>query len=121
MWILVALAGGVGSMARFMLDGAIARVNRTGFPLGTIVINVLGSLLLGLLAGASAQLAGLAAWQTVIGTGVLGGFTTFSTASVEAVNLLRSGASHAVRRAALHSVGMLLVSLGAAALGLFLV
>jgi fluoride exporter len=114
--LLIAVGGGVGAIGRFVLDGAIkARVG--GFPLGTVVINVSGSLLLGLLTGlGEAGTLPLPA-VAVLGTGMMGGYTTFSTASVETVQLFRSGR---IRTAVLNGLGMLVVSVGAAALGLWL-
>ncbi|MEN0103418.1 MAG: fluoride efflux transporter CrcB [Curtobacterium sp.] len=114
--LLVAVGGGVGAALRFLLDGLVkARVS--GFPLGTVVINVSGSLVLGLLTGLGQ--AGTLALPAVaiLGTGMMGGYTTFSTASVETVQLLRSGKT---RLAVLNGLGMLVVSVGAAALGLLL-
>ncbi|KQS07484.1 chromosome condensation protein CrcB [Curtobacterium sp. Leaf183] len=114
--LLVAVGGGAGAALRFVLDGVVkARV--TGFPLGTMVINVSGSLVLGLLTGLGE--AGTLALPVVavLGTGMMGGYTTFSTASVETVRLLQSGKT---RLAVLNGLGMLVVSVGAAALGLLL-
>jgi fluoride exporter len=114
--LLVAVGGGVGAALRFLLDGLVkARVS--GFPLGTVVINVSGSLVLGLLTGLGQ--AGTLALPAVaiLGTGMMGGYTTFSTASVETVQLFRSGR---IRTAVLNGLGMLVVSVGAAALGLWL-
>ncbi len=114
--LLVAVGGGVGAALRFLLDGLVkARVS--GFPLGTVVINVSGSLVLGLLTGlGQAGTLPLPA-VAILGTGMMGGYTTFSTASVETVQLLRSGKT---RLAVLNGLGMLVVSVGAAALGLLL-
>ncbi|WFR68773.1 CrcB family protein [Curtobacterium flaccumfaciens] len=101
---------------RFLLDGLV-KARTTGFPLGTLLINVTGSLVLGLLAGmGQAGTIGLPA-VVVLGTGMMGGYTTFSTASVETVQLLRSGKPGL---AVLNGLGMLVVSVGAAALGLWL-
>ena len=114
--LLVAIGGGAGAALRFVLDGVVkARVDR--FPLGTMVINVSGSLVLGLLTGLGE--AGTLALPVVavLGTGMMGGYTTFSTASVETVRLLQSGKT---RLAVLNGLGMLVVSVGAAALGLLL-
>ncbi|GAA2481033.1 fluoride efflux transporter FluC [Terrabacter carboxydivorans] len=88
--LLVALAGGAGALTRFLTDGAIARRNRLRMPVGTVVINVTGSFLLGLLTGlfalSSADSSG-AMVKAVVGTGFCGGYTTFSTASVESMRL----------------------------------
>jgi CrcB protein len=111
------LAGGLGAGLRYVVDTAVKSRDRTGFPWGTMVINVSGSFALGLLTGlASAHLAG-APWLTVLGVGLLGGYTTFSTASVESVRLLMN------RRWAaglINGVGMLLLATAAAYLGLAL-
>ncbi|WP_416443184.1 fluoride efflux transporter FluC [Leucobacter sp. HNU] len=95
----VALAGGIGAVARFSFDWAMQpllrrreRSGSRGFPWATLLINVSGSLVL----GALAALAGLAGgpqtlppeWFAILGTGFLGGYTTFSTASVDAARLI---------------------------------
>lgn len=112
--LLLALAGGLGAAARFVLDGLVRARTSTPFPRGTFLVNVTGSLLLGLLAGAGA--AGLvpAGALLVGGTGFCGGFTTFSTAMVETVRLAQDGD---VRRALLNAAGTLLACVTAAALG----
>jgi CrcB protein len=119
--LLVSLGGGVGAALRFWLDGLVkARVRGTapgGFPLGTFVINVSGSLVLGVLTGLGESGALGPSMVAVLGTGMMGGYTTFSTASVETVQLLRSGKT---RTAVLNGLGMLVVSVGAAALGLLI-
>ncbi len=118
--LLVAVGGGVGAALRAWLDGAVKRRTvRTrfgGFPLGTLVINVSGSLVLGFLTGLGETGALGASTVAVLGTGMMGGYTTFSTASVETVQLARSGKTGA---AVLNGLGMLVVSVGAAALGLY--
>ena len=116
--LLIALAGGLGATARFVLDGVVARRNPFRFPLGTVVINVTGSLLLGLLTGAVVAYGGADQVELVIGTGFLGGYTTFSTASVEAVRL--AAGTRALALSFAHAVGMLVLSLAAAGLGLWL-
>ena len=112
--LVVAVGGGVGAALRFVLDGVVkARVTR--FPLGTLLINVSGSLVLGFVTGLGEAGTLAAPMVAVLGTGMMGGYTTFSTASVETVQLLRSGKT---RLAVLNGLGMLVVSVGAAALGL---
>ncbi|PZE88489.1 fluoride efflux transporter CrcB [Curtobacterium sp. MCBD17_008] len=114
--LLVAAGGGVGAALRFVLDGLVkARVRR--FPLGTMLVNVTGSFVLGLVTGLGGAGTIAVPMVTVLGTGMMGGYTTFSTASVETVQLLRSGKT---RLAVLNGLGMLVVSVGAAALGLWL-
>ena len=112
--VWVAVAGGLGAAARFMLDGALtARLSRS-LPTATLVINVLGSFLLGLVTGGIDDGAAL---RAALGVGFLGGFTTFSTASVEGWRLLRAGRAAA---AALHAGGGLIAGVLAAFLGLWL-
>lgn len=118
--LLLALAGGAGAATRFVTDAVVARHNRFRVPLGTVVINVTGSLLLGLLAGLfafSPADSTAATVKAVIGTGFCGGYTTFSTASVEAVRLWSAeGPGTGIRYAAV----TLVASLAAAAVGLAL-
>ncbi|WP_308492172.1 fluoride efflux transporter FluC [Microbacterium terrisoli] len=111
--LAVALAGGVGAAGRMVLDGVVkARVN-IPYPLGTTVINVTGSFLLGVVTGLAA---GLGPWAAVLGTGLLGGYTTFSTASYETVRLAQAGRW---RAAVVNGFGMLVAALLAALLGLW--
>ena len=118
--LTVALAGGIGAVLRFVVDGVVARSHRWSLPLGTVVINVTGSFLLGLVTGLALADPGLADMRTVVGTGVLGGYTTFSTASVEAVNIALTDGRRATLVAAGHATGMLVLSLAAGALGWWL-
>lgn len=116
---LTAIAGGLGALLRFVLDTAVTRVGARRFPLGTLVINVTGSFALGLVVGwGSDALTSDAA--LVVGTGLLGGYTTFSAASVEAVNLARPGNWRAALTAAVHAGAMLVLGLVAARCGLLL-
>lgn len=120
--VLVALAGGLGAVVRFLVDAAIARrVKRPSVPLGTLVINVTGSFLLGLLTGWWSIAAGDPTLRLVLGTGFLGGYTTFSTASVEAARLAREGLQwRAVQLAALMLVSSVLGAFAGFALGVVL-
>lgn len=114
---LVALLGGVGAAARFVLDGII-RARWTGaFPLATLVINVSGSFVLGFLVGTVPVGGPVPGVVLVLGVGFCGGFTTFSTAMAEAVRLLRA---HDVRRAVVYVLGSTVLALGAAAGGVAL-
>ncbi|MDV7990819.1 fluoride efflux transporter CrcB [Rhodococcus sp. IEGM 1374] len=91
LWI--AAAGGLGAVFRFVVDAEVksSLAARTSFPWATVGINVSGSFLLGVLAGWVMFRAGSTDVQAVIGTGFCGGYTTFSTASVETVRLLQQG------------------------------
>lgn len=117
--LVTALAGGLGAALRFVVDGLIGARRRGWFPLGTVVINVSGSFLVGLLTGVVLHHPAAAPLKAVLGTGLAGGYTTFSTASVEAVNLLLTDG----RRSALavvHALGMLVLAMAAAAVGMWL-
>lgn len=118
LFLVLALAGGLGAVCRFVLDGVItARAPRAGLPLGTIVVNVTGSFALGLLTGLAASTWLPAEWLLVVGTGFLGGYTTFSTASFETVRLLQERRH---RAALANGLGVLVLATAAAALGLLL-
>lgn len=112
--LCVAIAGGLGAVARFVLDQVVTRRTRAAYPVGTSVVNLAGSFLLGLVTGLAAGQLLSPSWQVVAGTGFLGGFTTFSAATVEVVRLANSGRR---RVAAVHAVGLLFASLAAAGLG----
>lgn len=112
--ILVAICGGLGAATRFVVDGWFrGRWNRL-LPLATIAINVSGSLLIGVLAAllASGTLPQTA--YTLGAVGFCGGYTTFSTATVETVRLAQAGD---LRRATANALGSLLLALAAASLG----
>ncbi|WAC56273.1 fluoride efflux transporter CrcB [Gordonia sp. SL306] len=117
MVVAVMLAGAVGAVARFVLDGAIKQWRPTTFPWATFIINVSGSLLLGFLAGLVMFHSAPTGWQTVVGTGFCGGYTTFSTASFETVRLAEQRRTGA---AAVYAIGSLLLSSLACGLGLVL-
>jgi CrcB protein len=91
-WLLVATGGALGAAARYLLDRAIAVRQNGPFPLGTLVINVSGSMGLGLVLGLAAAHRipdGVVTWT---GTGFLGAYTTFSTFTFETLRLLEDGA-----------------------------
>lgn len=115
--LLIAFAGGLGATTRFVVDHQITRVARVRLPLGTALINISGSLLLGFLTGWFAFHTGDPGIKQVLGTGFLGGYTTFSTACVEAVRLVRSE-----RRgpALVRVAGVLILGVSAAFLGYWL-
>ena len=113
----MALAGGLGAVARFVLDGFVRSRVGTSFPVGTVVINVTGSLVLGLVTGLVLAHTVAEPVRLVVGTGFCGGYTTFSTARVETVRLAQSGRHGA---ALANLLGTLGASVGACALGLLL-
>lgn len=114
---LAALAGGLGAVARFVVDAMVnRRLPNSPMPAGTLLINITGSFLLGLLTGLAARHSGLPpALTSVAGAGFCGGYTTFSTASLELVRLWDTdGPTHGIR----YAVATLAGSLLGAALGL---
>ncbi|MDJ0350095.1 fluoride efflux transporter CrcB [Cryobacterium sp. PH29-G1] len=116
LFIAVAAAGGVGAVARLYLDGLVGSRLGGAFPFGTTLINVTGSLLLGLVTGLAMNHLLASEWSLVLGVGLLGGYTTFSTASIETVRLAQA---HRYLAALANSVGMLVAAVAAAALGLW--
>lgn len=136
-WALLSLAGGAGAASRFLVDGAVSRrvaslanaaqpqvggplrrgLARHRVPMGTVVVNATACLLLGIVTGAVQAAGGPAGVSTVLGTGFLGGYSTFSTASVEGARLLLAGRTGA---GLAHACGMAVLSLAAAVLGLAL-
>lgn len=115
--VLVAMFGAVGAVGRHVAGIGAAALLGPGFPFGTLVVNVVGSLLLGFLSEAADR----TPWATpqvrmALGTGLLGAFTTFSTFSVESVRL----ASTSPGWASLNVVGNLLLGLVAAGGGIAL-
>ncbi len=113
-FILLCLAGGIGAALRFLVDEAVRRRWPHPLPLGTAFVNTSGSLLLGILTGLTSAVLPTA-WLLVLGSGLLGGYTTFSTASIEAVRMLLA---RRYGHALFASLGMLLACVVATVLGL---
>lgn len=84
--LLVGAGGAVGAVSRLLCSAGFKKLLGTGFPWGTFIINLLGSYLIGAAAGCGLS----AGMHLFFVTGVLGGYTTFSTFNYEAVNLLKS-------------------------------
>lgn len=115
MFIAIAGAGGLGAVLRLVLDGMM-RARRGGtFTWGTVVINISGSFVLGLVTGLALTATMTPNAVLVVGTGFLGGYTTFSTASFETVRLLQA---RKWLRAITNGFGVVLVATLAAAAGL---
>ncbi|KUM32453.1 chromosome condensation protein CrcB [Arthrobacter sp. EpRS66] len=91
LFVVVALCGGLGAVLRYVLDSFISSRISGIVPWGTFTINISGSLLLGFLTGLLAITDIDSAWLLAMGTGLLGGYTTFSTASFDTLRLLRAG------------------------------
>ncbi|MGB3304341.1 fluoride efflux transporter FluC [Gordonia sp. (in: high G+C Gram-positive bacteria)] len=110
---LTVLAGALGAVVRFLVDDLSRRRWPAAFPGPTFAINVTGSLLIGLVAGLVMFGGAASEWQVVVGTGFCGGYTTFSTAAVETI---RVGG----RRGFIYGVAMLVGSVAACGVGLWL-
>lgn len=110
MVLSVGLLGGVGAVARFLLDGTIARRLTRAFPFGTLAVNLSGAAVLGLLAGASLGDDAYRLW----GAGLIGAYTTFSTWMLESHRLAeeRQGGLAALNFAASLVLGVAAVGLG---------
>ncbi|WP_130179389.1 fluoride efflux transporter CrcB [Cryobacterium sp. SO1] len=117
LFMAVALAGGAGAALRLWVDGVVRARVSTALPVGTLLINVVGSLLLGLITGLTLAAWLPEAWHLMLGGGLMGGFTTFSTASVETVRLAQDRRSLS---ALVNGLGMLVLAVSSAFLGLWL-
>jgi CrcB protein len=117
-WLFVgtAVAGGIGAGLRYLVDLLVVGTKPARFPLGILVVNVTGSFALGVLTGLGAAHVGSeTAW--LLGVGLLGGYTTFSTVSAESVLLMRTGET---RRGWVNAAGTLVAGVAAAGIGLAL-
>jgi CrcB protein len=110
--LLVLVCSGVGALARFLLDGAVQSRRAPGFPLGTLVVNLGGAFLLGLLAG----LAPPSRLMLLLGTATIGSYTTFSTWMLEVHRPAEDGEPDIARWNLAFSLagGLLAVALGRA-------
>jgi CrcB protein len=91
-YLAIAFGGALGAVSRYWITVSIERFNGTGFPLGTFMVNLLGSFLIGLLYILFAEKLSVAdQWRPVIITGFLGAMTTFSTFSLDALLLFQQG------------------------------
>jgi len=117
--LLVAFGGATGAIARYLLGVGAIRVMGTGWPYGTLGANVIGGFLMGVLAGVLALRGGAdqEKWRLLLGVGVLGGFTTFSSYSLEVALMIERREWAA---AAAYSMGSVVLSIGALVLGLML-
>lgn len=115
---MVLLGGAVGAPLRYVTDQLVQARHDSVFPWGTLAVNVVGSLVLGMVAAGVAN-AGLPDWTLVlVGTGVCGALTTFSTFGYETVRLLEDGS---ILVAAANSLAALALGLAACAGGWTLV
>lgn len=114
--LLVGIGGFVGAVMRYAVSGWVHRVARVeSFPIGTLVVNASGCLVLGLLAGLTELRGGVSSdTRALLFIGMLGGYTTFSTLGYETFQLLRDGE---LAQAGLNAAGSLLVGVLAVWIG----
>ncbi len=108
-FVLASAAGGVGAGLRHLVDIGVTRLTRGRFPWGIVVVNITGSFALGVVTASIPDAA------FIVGAGLLGGYTTFSTAMLDALALWRDGERPASVR---HVVGTFAASVLAALAGL---
>ncbi|MFE0102028.1 fluoride efflux transporter CrcB [Streptomyces sp. NPDC059009] len=113
-WLLVIVGAMAGAPLRFLTDRAVQARHDSVFPWGTFTVNVVGSLVLGLVTGAVTAGAGSSDLQLLVGTGLCGALTTYSTFSYETLRLAESGARF---YAAANAVASVVAGLGAVFLG----
>ena len=89
--LLVMVGAGVGAVGRWLTDRAVVARNDSVFPLGTLAVNLLGSFALGIVIGATTLGGAHPHWYALLGTGFCGGFTTFSTFSLDTYKLIVGG------------------------------
>lgn len=90
--LYVMVGGAVGSGARYLTGRAMLSLLRPDYPFGTLAVNLIGGLLMGVLVGVLARNTASETWRLLLGVGVLGGFTTFSAFSLDVVTMIERGA-----------------------------
>lgn len=116
-YLAVAAGGALGAVGRYVVISRTGALLGTKFPFGTLVVNVVGSFLLGLVVVAAAAPGTAEGMFAFLGVGVLGGFTTFSTFALDVAYL---AGRRAVRAAALYIAVSVVLSIAAFAAGLYL-
>ncbi|GAA3455451.1 fluoride efflux transporter CrcB [Dactylosporangium matsuzakiense] len=109
--VLIALGAAVGAPLRYLTDRFVQSRHDSAFPWGTLTVNIVGSLVLGLVSGLPFV------WSALLGTGFCGALTTYSTFSYETLKLAQSGARF---YAVMNVVASVVAGLGAAAVGMLL-
>ncbi|RKE44618.1 MULTISPECIES: fluoride efflux transporter CrcB [unclassified Sphingomonas] len=90
--LYVMVGGAVGSGARYLTGRAMLSLLGPDYPFGTLAVNLIGGLLMGVLVGVLARNTASETWRLLLGVGVLGGFTTFSSFSLDVVTMIERGA-----------------------------
>ncbi|MEV7242224.1 fluoride efflux transporter CrcB [Streptomyces sp. NPDC093248] len=116
-WLLVVLGAAVGAPLRYLTDRAVQARHDSLFPWGTFVVNVTGCLVLGLLTGAASAGAAGQHLRLLLGTGLCGALTTYSTFSYETLRLTEAGAA---LYAAANAAASVVAGLAAAFAGVWL-
>lgn len=116
--VLVMIGGALGAAARYLTGRATLTAFGPDFPYGTLTVNLIGGLLMGVLVGILARVGSGAAepWRLFLGVGVLGGFTTFSSFSLDVVGMIERGT---IGMAALYTLGSVVGSVVALFAGLW--
>ena len=114
-YLAISIGAVLGANVRYLLGGWVGEQAGSGFPWGTFVINVSGSLVIGIVLGLAAERTVPPWWRPGIAVGFLGSYTTFSTFSYETINLIRDGSYLA---AVANAGGSLVLSLVAVGIGL---
>lgn len=116
-WLAFLIAAAIGAPARYLIDGLVQHRTDGAFPWGTLVVNVSGSLVLGVITGLGLYHGLGPTTRTVLGTGGMGAYTTFSTFTFETVRLAEDGATGIALR---NVAASFVVCLAAASAGLAL-
>lgn len=114
-WVAFLIAAAIGAPARYLIDGLVQDRTTGAFPWGTFVVNLSGCLTLGIITGLGLYHGLDPTVRTVLGTGAVGAYTTFSTFTFETVRLAEEGA---VDEALRNSLGSFVAGLAAASAGL---
>ena len=118
LWLIVGLGGFLGSVARYLASTQLARLWPALFPWGTFAVNVIGSLVVGLVFGLSQRHQWLTAeWRLFLATGFCGGFTTFSAFAFENMRLIQHGDYGTF---ALYAIASVVLCIAGAAVGYFI-
>lgn len=87
--LFIGIGGAIGSILRYVIGNPLNSFYANSFPMGTLLVNGIGSLVIGIIIGLEQRLLIPATWRLFLATGVCGGFTTFSAFSLETVGLLQ--------------------------------
>ena|SRR5438552_3161770 len=109
-YLLIALGGAVGSLLRYLLGGAVQRMSASGFPIGTMFVNVSGCFVIGILVRQFMNMQLTPELRALLIVGFCGGFTTFSTFSAETIGLIEGGEYTRATGYVVLSVGLCLVA-----------